>query len=126
MFQDYSRNPQVFAMKTGDKCLLILPFFHIYGLGVINAALFTGTTIIPLDAFEPNLFLKTVQNHRIELLLLVPTLVNFFAKSPLVERYDLSSVKRVICAGSCLPEEDVVLLKNRYKHFLFLKMLLAI
>ena len=104
-------------MKTGDKYPLILPFFHIYGLSIINAALFNGATIIPFDSFEPDFFLKTIQNHKIEALFLVPTLINFFAKSPLVEKYDLSSVKRVFCGGNCLSEEDVIQLQNRYTFF---------
>ena len=84
---------------------------------MINAALFTGTTIIPVDAFEPDLFLKTVQNYKIKTLLLVPTLANFFIKSPLVGKYDLSSVKRVVSAGDCLPEEDARQLINKYVFF---------
>ncbi|XP_063926359.1 luciferin 4-monooxygenase-like [Zophobas morio] len=107
------RTPEFLGMKTGDKYPLILPFFHIYGLSIINAALFNGATIIPFDSFEPDFFLKTIQNHKIEALFLVPTLINFFAKSPLVEKYDLSSVKRVFCGGNCLAEEDVIQLQNR-------------
>ena len=106
-------------MKTGDRNLLIMPFFHIYGMCALNAALYTGTTIIPLDAFQPDLFLKTIQNYKVKLLILVPTLVNFFVNSPLVERYDLSSLKSVICGGNCLSEEDARLFQNRYILFFF-------
>ncbi|XP_063926362.1 luciferin 4-monooxygenase-like [Zophobas morio] len=107
------RHPDLLNLKIGDRLVVIVPFFHIYGMGMINAALFTGTTIIPVDAFEPDLFLKTVQNYKTETLLLVPTLVNFFIKSPLVGKYDLSSVKRVVSAGDCLPEEDARQLINK-------------
>ncbi|KAJ3652173.1 hypothetical protein Zmor_018161 [Zophobas morio] len=108
------RNPDFFDMKTGDKFPLILPFSHSYGLSIVNGSLFIGTIIIPFDTFEPDLFLKTVQNYKVEALLLVPTLVNFFVRSPLIARYDLSSLRRVYCGGSCLPEEDATVLKNRF------------
>jgi acyl-CoA synthetase (AMP-forming)/AMP-acid ligase II len=52
----------------------------------------SGMTSVIMKAFEPELFCASIEKYRIRLLKAVPPMVLFLAKSPLVDKYDLSSV----------------------------------
>nr|KAK5449142.1 hypothetical protein LTR18_002231 [Exophiala xenobiotica] len=83
-----------------------LPFSHIYGLTMfVVANMLVGNTAVILSRFEPTLFLSCIQKYRPESLNLVPPVMLLLAKHPLVEKYDLSSLKRVICAAAPLSAE---------------------
>ncbi|RZB73496.1 AMP-binding domain containing protein, partial [Asbolus verrucosus] len=60
---------------------------------IFNAAFYCGSTLIFFDHFDPNIFLQTIQNYKVEQLYLVPSLTNFLVNSPLTGLYDLSSKK---------------------------------
>jgi 4-coumarate--CoA ligase len=100
-------------MKQKEVVPVVLPMFHIYGVLITNAALYSGATLAIFDHFVPTIFLETIQKYKVEQLMLVPTLINFLANSPLVDQYDLSSVKQVWSGGSHLLEEDSKTVWNR-------------
>jgi acyl-CoA synthetase (AMP-forming)/AMP-acid ligase II len=89
--------------EPGERILAVLPFFHIYGLtALMNAPLRKGATVVVLPRFDLETFLAAVQNHRITGLYVAPPIVLALAKHPLVERYDLSSLKYVVSAAAPL------------------------
>ena len=70
--------------------------FHIYGLNVVmNAVLRNGATLVTVPRFDLEGYLGLVQEHRATKAFLVPPIVLALAKSPVVERYDLSSLTLV-------------------------------
>jgi acyl-CoA synthetase (AMP-forming)/AMP-acid ligase II len=76
--------------------LAVLPMFHIYGFAVTTfGALARGATLIVLPRFEPVSFLNAIQVYRVNRLNLVPPLIQFLAKHPLIDSYDLSSVTAI-------------------------------
>ena len=89
------------------RTLAILPFFHIYGMVVLmNFPLYRRASCVTLPRFELEPFLKVVQDHKVTHLYLVPPIVIALAKHPLVERYDLSSL-RLVNSGAAPLDEDV-------------------
>ncbi|MEU2774695.1 4-coumarate--CoA ligase family protein [Streptomyces sp. NPDC007162] len=87
----------------GDRVLAVLPLFHIYGLtALMNAPLRKGATVVVLPRFDLTTFLAAIQNHRITGLYVAPPIVLALAKHPLVEQYDLSSLKYVMSAAAPL------------------------
>ncbi|KAJ9086848.1 hypothetical protein DSO57_1039293 [Entomophthora muscae] len=82
----------------------ILPLFHCYGI-MVNMLLglhtFFKTIIIPKFDFEK--FLETIEEEKIELLCLAPPVILLLAKSPLVENYNLSSIKYIMSGAAPLP-----------------------
>lgn len=83
----------------------LLPFYHIYGLVVIQfGATCLGTKLVTLPKFEPETFLGAIQKHKISFLHLVPPVVLFLAKSPLVNNYDVSSIHSIICGAAPMGE----------------------
>lgn len=88
------------VLKPGDRMVGVLPFFHIYGMVLIlNLAVYRGVPLVTIPRFELEQFLQIVQDYKITSLNLVPPLILALAKHPLVEKYDLSSV-RIIGSGA--------------------------
>jgi acyl-CoA synthetase (AMP-forming)/AMP-acid ligase II len=82
---------------TPDAVLLAyLPMFHIYGLTVqLLYGLYCGAALVTLPRFEPESFLKALQQHRVTHLNVVPPILQFLALHPLVKSYDLSALRAV-------------------------------
>ena len=108
-------HPEFFDLEKEDTCLLgVLPFFHIYGMVVIMASsLRYGSRFVTLPKFEPELFLGALQNHKVSIAHLVPPLVLFLAKHPLVDNYDLSSLGEVFTGAAPAGGDTVTAVQER-------------
>jgi len=92
----------------------VLPFYHIYALIIIFANnLYQGTTTLILPKFEPETFLRTIQDYRCTDAPMVPPLLIFMAQHPSVEKYDITSLKRVMSAAAPLSAELCAAVKSR-------------
>jgi acyl-CoA synthetase (AMP-forming)/AMP-acid ligase II len=90
-------------LQESDITLCVLPFFHIYGLTLLmNLGPYVGATVVTLPRFDPEQFLHCVQEYRVTYAPLVPPIVLFLAKHPLVEKYDLSSLRFIGCGAAPL------------------------
>lgn len=89
-----------------DEVLIgILPFYHIYGMTVImSMALHAGATVVTMPRFDLEQFLELLQRYRITTAFLVPPIILALAKHPLVDQYDLSSLRYVNSGAAPLPE----------------------
>ena len=88
------------CFKESDVVLGVLPFFHIYGMVVVlQLTLAQGGTIITMSRFEMEEFLAAVEKYKISVAPLVPPIVLGLAKHPVVDKYDLSSL-RIIMSGA--------------------------
>ncbi|XP_053613402.1 uncharacterized protein LOC128676951 [Plodia interpunctella] len=85
--------------------LSLIPWFHAYGFITTMAVLAMRIRIVFLVRFEPEQFLETIQNYKINMTTIVPPLAVFLAKDPLVEKYDLSSLHEVWCGAAPLSVE---------------------
>jgi acyl-CoA synthetase (AMP-forming)/AMP-acid ligase II len=86
-----------------DTILGVLPFFHIYGMLVImNLGLKVGATIVTMPRFDLAEFLRLIQEYRITRVNLVPPVLVALAKHPLVDDYDLTSLKGVFSGAAPL------------------------
>lgn len=74
-----------------------------------------GVTIIFMRKFSGEAFLKSIQKYKIECLALVPSLWVYLIKSPLVKKYDLSSVKAVLSGAAALTKEVEDGMSRRFK-----------
>eukprot|EP00615_Pteridomonas_danica_P012201 CAMPEP_0114354366 /NCGR_PEP_ID=MMETSP0101-20121206/19402_1 /TAXON_ID=38822 ORGANISM="Pteridomonas danica, Strain PT" /NCGR_SAMPLE_ID=MMETSP0101 /ASSEMBLY_ACC=CAM_ASM_000211 /LENGTH=571 /DNA_ID=CAMNT_0001495751 /DNA_START=10 /DNA_END=1725 /DNA_ORIENTATION=+ len=83
-----------------------LPFFHIYGFMVsLNHTLFDGSTLVTTPAFDLVKFLELIQEHKVTKAHLVPPIILGLAKHPIVDKYDLSSLKGITSAAAPLGVE---------------------
>ena len=87
-------------LREHEVVMAFLPFFHIYGMQVLmNLQLSVGATVITMPRFDLQQALELTQQHRITRFYAVPPVVLAFAKHPLVDEYDLSSIIQ-ICSGA--------------------------
>lgn len=88
---------------AGTRCLAVLPFFHIFGMQVLaNLAVCAGLETYVMGKFDFEGMLQAIQKHRIQVMSVVPPMVNGMVKSPLAAQYDLSSLTDVGCGAAPL------------------------
>ncbi|ABA89204.2 acyl-CoA synthetase, AMP-forming [Syntrophotalea carbinolica DSM 2380] len=89
-----------------DRLCIPVPFFHCFGcvLGVM-ACVTHGSTMVPVETFSAEAVLRTVQTERCTALHGVPTMFIAELDHPAFDRYDLSSLRTGIMAGSPCPTE---------------------
>ena len=108
-------HPQLFDFRQDGVCLMgLLPFFHIYGMVVVLlSSMHSGSKIISLPKFDGDTFLSVIQKYRINIAHLVPPLVLFLAKHPLVDKYDTSSIDQIMSGAAPLGGELVTAVRER-------------
>jgi len=89
-----------------DRLCLPVPLFHCFGcvLGVM-AALCHGTTLVPLEVFDPLMVLAAIQKEKCTAVYGVPTMFIAELEHPMFDMFDLSSLRTGIMAGSPCPEK---------------------
>jgi fatty-acyl-CoA synthase len=97
------------CMKLGpeDRVCIPVPFFHCFGcvLGTLNTVTHEGTMVVPVEAFDAEKVLQAVDQERCTALLGVPTMFIAELDHPDFDRYDTSSLRTGIMAGSPCPME---------------------
>ncbi|MEL6347606.1 MAG: AMP-binding protein [Myxococcota bacterium] len=90
-----------------DRVCVPVPFYHCFGMVIGNlACTSTGATIVvPGSAFDPEATMATVQDERCTSLYGVPTMFIAQLNHPAFERYDFSSLRTGMMAGSPCPIE---------------------
>jgi acyl-CoA synthetase (AMP-forming)/AMP-acid ligase II len=94
----------VLATDGDDEvAIAALPFFHIYGMQVLmNGLLANGVHIISMPRFDLEQALQTIQDKLVTRFFAVPPMVLALAKHPLVDQYDLSSLRQVFSGAAPL------------------------
>ena len=94
------------TLDEDEVIVAVLPFFHIYGMQILmNGVLFNGATTVTMPRFDLAEFLKIVEDYKVTRLYLVPPVILALAKHPMVDQYDLSSVKQVFSGAAPLGGE---------------------
>jgi 4-coumarate--CoA ligase len=117
----------------GDKLLAFLPFFHIYGvpqsalpillyaneyLGLtclIHQSLYSGFQVVVMPKFELEDFCRIIQETKITFAYVVPPVVLLLSKHPVVDKYDLSTVRMMNSGAAPLTKELVNAFYDRLK-----------
>ncbi|KIW24512.1 uncharacterized protein PV07_10223 [Cladophialophora immunda] len=99
-----------------DKILGVLPFYHIYGLtGLIHQPLHRGIELVVMPAFNLEVFLKAVQEHKITFIYVAPPVIVRLSRDEIVDKYDLSSVRMITSGAAPLTRELVDAVHKRLK-----------
>ncbi|XP_071909044.1 4-coumarate--CoA ligase 2-like [Coffea arabica] len=98
-------NPNLYFHKE-DVILCVLPLFHIYSLNsVLLCGLRVGAAILIMQKFEINALMELVQKYKVTIAPFVPPIVLEIAKSPVVDKYDLSSIRMVMSGAAPMGKE---------------------
>ena len=94
------------VIDSTDSIVAIMPFFHIYGMTVLlNAALNARARLVIMPSFDLEVFLATIQNYRCSVAFIAPPVAVALAKHPMVDEFDLSSLRFVLSGAAPLDEE---------------------
>ena len=97
------------CMKFTDKDRLCIPvpFYHCFGMVLSNMACMThgAAMVLPAEYFDPASTLAAVEQERCTALHGVPTMFVAELEHPDFDKYDLSSLRTGIMAGSPCPTE---------------------
>jgi fatty-acyl-CoA synthase len=95
----------VLGYTPDDRLCLCVPLFHCFGcvIGVLGAYTH-GACLCPLEAFDPLRVLETVQSEQCTALYGVPTMFLAELEHPQFSRFDLTSLRTGVMAGSLCPE----------------------
>lgn len=87
-----------------DRLCIPVPFFHCFGLVLaIMACVTHATTMVPVDVFSPVAVMNAIQKERCTGVHGVPTMFIFILEHPDFNKYDFSSLRTGIMAGSPCP-----------------------
>jgi len=91
----------VLDVTYDDRVLALLPFTHIYGMTVLlNIALKRRATLITMPKFDLADFLRIVQDQKCTYLFIAPPIAVALSKHPLVDEYELGSVRAILCGAA--------------------------
>ena len=88
------------ARTAEDRVVSALPLFHVYGSCVMNAAMMVGSTLIVIPRFNEVVVLGAIAEHRATIMDGVPTMYLYMLSYPDFAKYDLSSLRTGVMAGS--------------------------
>ncbi|HWQ34369.1 MAG TPA: AMP-binding protein [Blastocatellia bacterium] len=88
-----------------DRLCLCVPLFHCFGcvIGVLGSYTH-GVCLCPVEAFDARRVLETIERERCTALYGVPTMFLAEMEDPEFARFDLSSLRTGVMAGSLCPE----------------------
>jgi acyl-CoA synthetase (AMP-forming)/AMP-acid ligase II len=93
-------------LRTGDRYLIVNPFFHIFGYKAgLLASLMRGATVYPMAVFDAGEVMECVEREHITVLPGPPTLYQSLLDHPDRERRDLSSLRLAVTGAADIPVE---------------------
>ncbi|MGM9923852.1 MAG: o-succinylbenzoate--CoA ligase [Bacillus sp. (in: firmicutes)] len=106
MFWNAINNTAALNLSSDDCTIVLLPFFHIGGIGLFAfPTLFMGGTIVIPGKFEPERALAMMEEHQVTIVMGVPAIHAALLYSPSFESRKLSSVRWFYNGGAPCPHE---------------------
>src|SRR3974390_1306607 len=92
------------ALQPEFTLLAVAPMFHVTGMqGGLNGPLFIGNTMVLLPRWDREAAAQCVERYKIASWTAIPTMVQDFFLNPNIDKYDLSSIRRLSGGGAAMP-----------------------
>ncbi len=107
---------QALELGPSDRCLLILPLFHVNGIvvSILTPLLAGASVVIAGRRFDPHRFFDLVEQERPTFFSAVPTIYSMLAALPDDVRPDTSSVRFAVCGAAPASAELLTRFEARY------------
>ncbi|KAJ5825438.1 hypothetical protein N7474_002576 [Penicillium riverlandense] len=103
-------------VKPPTASVAFLPFCHIYGINYfVCGAILRGMMTAVMARFDLDVYLNCIQTVKPEELAMVPPVILLLVKDPRVEKYNLSSVRKILSAAAPLSRELAEALEARFQ-----------
>ncbi len=100
-------------LTSEDRWLHVSPMFHLADAWAIWSITMIGGTHVIIPSFEPKLMLETIQEHKVTLSNLIPTMLNILVNyhdrnaDSAKSMYDLDSMRLIMSGGAPIAREVV-------------------
>jgi long-chain acyl-CoA synthetase len=108
-----------FARDT--RYLHLVGFFHIAAAQPVMALTIVGGTHVIEPKFEAVATMGTIERHRVNFCLFVPTMLNMLLHHPELDRHDLSSVRHCEYGGAPMPDAQIRLAMEKLPTWMFIQ-----
>ncbi|KAF7551334.1 hypothetical protein G7Z17_g5108 [Cylindrodendrum hubeiense] len=106
VYMRYAHKPYKFESRPKERWVGFLPLYHAYGqMYTILMAIKLDVPIYVITEFRYEDFLFVIGKYRITSLQIAPPILVMLSKRPETARYDISSVKDVLCGAAPLSRE---------------------
>ena len=102
------------GIQPGDAGLLALPMAHLFGLISVVTAQVLGVRGVLLRWFTAEGVLQGIQDHGVNYIPMVPTMMTFLLAQENVEDYDVSSLRQVFASAAPVPIELAEAFEKRF------------
>ncbi len=92
-------------LRPADTVGLTVPISHLYGTAMLSHTLRSGARVVTMTLSPGDLegYLRTLQDHAVTVAPVTPPLLLALARHPVVDRYDLSSLRLIMSGAAPLP-----------------------
>jgi fatty-acyl-CoA synthase len=107
--------------RRGQTCYVAAPVFHGTGLGQAVLSLALCNRLVLRRTFDPEQTLRTAQDYRCDVLVVVPTMLQRILALPddVLDKYDTSSLRIIFASGSALAPDLVMRAIERFGPVLY-------
>ncbi|MBU1276171.1 MAG: long-chain-fatty-acid--CoA ligase [Proteobacteria bacterium] len=95
-------------LRHDDVNLSVHPLFFSAPVNCsIILMVYLGGSSVILDAFEPESFLRTVEQEKVSIVVVVPTMIVRLLQYPDIDKWDVSSLRAIMYGSSAMPESVI-------------------
>ncbi len=93
--------------ESEEKNIVTVPMYHIAGIQAVMAAVYGGRTLVIQQQFEPEAWMKLVQEDQVDRAMMVPTMLKQLMDHPNFEKYNLTSLQVITYGAAPMPLEVI-------------------
>jgi len=99
----------ILAMKIKQETvsLMVYPLFHVAAFLNLFSLIFSGSTLVIMQDFDPKLVLKLIDKEKINRLGNPPSVYNMILQVPDIDKYNLDSVRLLNSASEIMPADTM-------------------
>jgi acyl-CoA synthetase (AMP-forming)/AMP-acid ligase II len=107
----------VAELKLGDydNWIHVAPLFHLADAWATFAITWVGGKHVVVPDFDPPLILSVMQQERVTITNMIPTMLNMLVNTPRVETHDFSSLRAILSGGAPIAPEVVRKIMQTFK-----------
>ncbi len=102
-------------LKDKDIWIHVAPLFHLADAWATFAITWVGGKHVTVADFEPKNVLATMQDEKITITNMIPTMLNMLVNTPGVETFDFSSLRVLLSGGAPIAPEVVKRIMETFK-----------
>lgn len=95
------------GLSDSDRWIHAAPLFHLADAWATFAITWVGGSHVMMPDFDPLVFLSTMQNEKVTITNMIPTMLNMLINTPEILSYDFSNFRAILSGGAPIAREVV-------------------